>query len=175
MPAVQSIAENLVRVEKGRPPWSNPQASDLESYAALREWYHRAFNGLIPEAELRQEYVALPDGKPSTDDRSPSWVYDAVEKGRKSFHHISVPALYIAAEDNTPAPAKEDDPEARRNAEAYMAYQHGWLEYKTGRFKFDAPNGRLVVLQGASHFVFASNAQDVLREAVMFSESLVFL
>jgi hypothetical protein len=44
--------------------------------------------------------------------------------GRKAFHHINVPALYIGAE-------------------AYIAYQHGWIQRRTARFTSDAPNGRL--------------------------------
>jgi hypothetical protein len=55
---------------------------------------------------------------------------------------------------------------------AYIAYQHGWIERRTARFKSDAPNGRLSILQGASHMVFASNPQDVLRESLMFADSL---
>ena len=92
--------------------------------------------------------------------------------GRKAFHHIVVPALYIGAEDNIPANYDKNDPEAQANAEAYIAYQHGWIERRTARFKSDAPNGRLVILQGASHMVFVSNPQDVLRESLSFAHSL---
>jgi hypothetical protein len=75
------------------------------------------------------------------------------------------------AEDNVPADFDKNDPEARANAEAYIGYQHGWIERRTYRFNSDAPNGRLVVLQGASHMVFASNPQDVLRESLRFADS----
>jgi pimeloyl-ACP methyl ester carboxylesterase len=83
-----------------------------------------------------------------------------------------VPALYIGAEDNIPGDYDKSDPEARANAEAYIAYQHGWIERRTARFKSDALNGHLVILQGASHMVFASNPQDVLRESLSFANSL---
>jgi non-heme chloroperoxidase len=172
LPTVQWIVENLVRVEKGRPPWVDPQAADLESFPALREWYHRIMRLYLPEAEFRQMQATLPDGRPSSASRAPDWAGSGIMAGRKAFHHIMVPALYIGAEDNIPANYDKNDPEARANAEAYIAYQHGWIERRTAHFKSDAPNGRLVVLQGASHMVFASNPQDVLRESLSFAGSL---
>jgi non-heme chloroperoxidase len=172
LPAVQKIAENLVRAEKGRPPWTDPQSADLESFPAVREWYHRITRLYLPEAEFRQMQATRPDGRPSSETRSPGWVSAAVLAGRQGFHHIIVPALYIGAEDNIPANYDKTDPETRANAEAYIAYQHGWIQRRTEHFTTDAPNGRLVILQGASHFVFVSNPQDVLRESLSFTESL---
>ena len=172
LPAVQKIAENLLRVEKGRPPWVDPQPADLESFPAVREWYHRITRVYLPEAEFRQMQVTLLDGRPSSESRAAHWSGSAIMAGRKAFHHIMVPALYIGAEDNIPADYDKNDPEARANAEAYIAYQHGWIERRTGRFTSDAPNGRLVILQGANHMVFASNPQDVLRESLSFADSL---
>jgi pimeloyl-ACP methyl ester carboxylesterase len=172
LPAVQTIAENLLRVEKGRPPWVDPQPADLQSFPALREWYHRIMRLYLPEAEFRQMQATLPDGRPSSGYRSPDWVGSAIMAGRKSFHHINVPALYIGAEDNIPADYDKNDPEASANAEAYIAYQHGWIERRTYRFTTDAPNGRLVILKGANHMVFASNPQDVIRESLSFADSL---
>jgi pimeloyl-ACP methyl ester carboxylesterase len=172
LPAVQKIAENLVRVEKGRPQWTDPQAADLESFPAVREWYHRTMRVYLPEAEFRQMQATRPDGRPSSETRAPDWVDTAILAGRKAFQHIMIPALYIGAEDNIPAEYNKNDPEARADAEAYIAYQHGWIERRTARFTSDAPNGRLVILQGASHYVFTSNPQDVLREASRFADSL---
>ena len=172
LPTVQKLLDNLVRVEKGRPPWVDPQPADLESFGTIREWYHRVMRLYLPEAEFRQMQVTLPDGRPSSDSRAADWAGSAIMAGRKSFHHIPVPALYIGAEDNVPAPYDKNDPEARANAEAYIAYQHGWIQRRTAHFTTDAPNGRLVILQGASHFVFASNPQDVLRETLSFANSL---
>jgi non-heme chloroperoxidase len=172
LPAVQKIVESLVRVEKGRPPWTDPQPADLESFSALREWYHRITRLYLPEAEFRQMQATRPDGRPSSETRSPGWVGSAILAGQKAFHHIMVPSLYIGAEDNIPAEYDKNDPEASANAKAYIAYQHGWIERRTYRFKSDAPNGRLVILQGASHNLFTSNPQDVLRESLSFAVSL---
>ena len=172
LPGVQKIVDNLVRVEKGRPPWVDPQPADLESFPAVREWYHRITTIYLPEAEFRQMQKTRPDGRPSSDSRAPDWVDTAILAGRKAFHHIIVPALYIGAEDNVPADYDKNDPEARANAEAYMAYQDGWIKRRTFRFTSDAPNGRLVILRGAKHMVFASNPQDVLRETLSFANSL---
>jgi non-heme chloroperoxidase len=172
LPGVQKIVDNLVRVEKGRPPWVDPQPADLESFPAVREWYHRITTIYLPEAEFRQMQKTRPDGRPSSNSRAPDWVDTAILAGRKAFHRITVPALYIGAEDNVPADYDKNDPEARANAEAYMAYQHGWIKRRTFRFTSDAPNGRLVILRGAKHMVFASNPQDVLRESLSFAHAL---
>jgi len=126
----------------------------------------------LPEAEFRQMQVTQPDGRPSMQSRASDWAGAAMNAGRKPFHHIMVPALYIGAEDNIPVQHNENDPEARADAEAYIAYQHGWIQRRTEHFTTDAPNGRLSILQGASHFVFLSNPQDVLRETLRFAESL---
>jgi non-heme chloroperoxidase len=171
LPAVQKIAETLLNVEKGRPPWSDPQPADLESFAAMREWYHRIMRVYLPEAEFRQMQATRPDGRPSSESRASDRADSAIMAGRKAFHHITVPALYIGAEDNIPADFDKNDAEARANAEAYIAYQHGWIQRRTEHFTTDAPNGRLVILQGASHFVFVSNSQDVLRESLSFAKS----
>jgi hypothetical protein len=102
--------------------------------------------------------------RPSSETRSPDWVSTAVLAGRKGFHHIIVPALYICAEDNIPANYDKTNPETRTNAEAYIANQHDWIQRRTEHFTTDAPNGRLVILQGASHFVFVSNPQEVCEK-----------
>jgi pimeloyl-ACP methyl ester carboxylesterase len=88
------------------------------------------------------------------------------------MHHIIVPALYIGAEDNIPMEYDKKDPDARANAEAYIAYQHDWIERRTYRFNSEAPNRRLVILKGASHMVFASNPENVLRESLSLADSL---
>ena len=172
LPAVAAIAANLVRVESGRPPWVNPEGADLQSYAALREWYHRIMRVYLPEAEFRQMQRALPDGRPSTEQSAPDWVVQAMQDGRKAFHHIGVPALYIGAQDDVPASYAANDAEARANAEAYAAYQKGWVMRRTERFTTDAPHGRLVIIKGASHQVFASNPEEVLQQTLNFAATL---
>src|ERR1700730_6509236 len=81
LPAVQTIAENLMRVEKGRPPWVDPQPADLESFPALREWYHRVMGLYLPEAEFRQMQVTKPDGRPSSDSRASDLAGRAIMAG----------------------------------------------------------------------------------------------
>ena len=72
-----------MRVEKGRPPWVDPQPADLESFSAMREWYHRVMRLYLPEAEFRQMQVTLPDGPPSSDSRAADWAGSAIMAGRK--------------------------------------------------------------------------------------------
>jgi non-heme chloroperoxidase len=172
LPTATKIVDNLERVEKGRPPWVDPQSADLESFPTLRMWYHRIMRVYLPEAEFHEMQATEADGRPSMQSRAADWAGSAIMAGRKSFHNITVPALYIGAEDNIPAPYDKNDPEGRADAEAYIAYQHGWIQRRTAHFMTDAPNGRLVIVQGASHFVFASNPQDVLRETLSFASSL---
>ncbi|HEY0799594.1 MAG TPA: alpha/beta hydrolase, partial [Steroidobacteraceae bacterium] len=100
LPRVARIAETLVRVENGRHGWSDPTPEDLQSFASMREWYHRILRVYLPEAEFRQMMLAAPDGRPTMQNRAPSRVEEALEAGRKAFHDIRVPALYIGAADN---------------------------------------------------------------------------
>jgi pimeloyl-ACP methyl ester carboxylesterase len=172
LPAVRAIVDNLVKVENGRPLWTNPGPNDLVSIHALREWYHRVMGIYLPEAEFRETETQTAGGKLTGAELTPDWVGTAVQAGRKAFHHIDVPALYIGAEDNVPRDYDKNDPQARQNAEAYKAYQHGWISRRTEQFTTDAPKGRLVILQGASHMIFASNPDEVVREILTFNNSL---
>ena len=173
LPAVLNLASTLIRVENGRRGWVDPLPADLADFSSVREWYHRCFNVYLPESEFRQMLVATPDGRPTMQYRAPDRVSEALLKGRKAFHHILVPALYIGAAENDPGIFDKNDPEARSNSEAYVAYQNGWIARRTARFLEDAPNGRLVIEQHASHFVFLSNEDDVLLEILAFAASLM--
>jgi non-heme chloroperoxidase len=172
LPQVTRIAETLVRVENGRHGWVDPTPEDLASFAATREWYHRLFHVYLPEAEFHQMVQVTPDGRPTMQRRAPQRVNDATQAGRQAFHHIPVPALYIGAAENDPGEFDANDPEARANAAAYIAYQNGWIARRTANFLQDAPNGRVVIMQRASHFVFLSNEDDVLREIAVFAAAL---
>lgn len=83
-----------------------------------------------------------------------------------------MPALYLGAQDDVPAPYDSRDAQARANAEAYAAYQQGWILRRTERFTTDAPHGRVVIIKGASHQMFASNPNEVLKETQQFAASL---
>ena len=172
LPQVTRIADTLVRVEKGRHGWVDPSPADLESFATLREWYHRCFNVYLPEAEFRQMVVATKEGRPTMHYRTPDFVDAALSAGEKPFHHIPLPALYIGAAENDHGDFDAADPEARANADAYIAYQNGWIARRTATFLKDAPLGRLVIEQRASHQVFISNEADVLREIHAFAATL---
>jgi non-heme chloroperoxidase len=172
LPQVTRIAETLVRVENGRHGWVDPGPDDLTSFAATREWYHRLFHVYLPEAEFRQILRAAPDGRPTMQYRSQERVNDATKAGRQAFHDITVPALYIGAAQNDPGDFDANDPEARANAAAYIAFQNGWIARRSANFLQYAPNGRVVIMQRASHFVFLSNEDDVLREISVFAASL---
>ena len=73
---------------------------------------------------------------------------------------------------NDPGDYDLNDPEARANAEAFIAYQNAWTERRTATFLQDVPNGHLVIEQRASHFVFISNQDNVLREMRVFIQTL---
>ena len=172
LPRVAHIAETLVRVEDGRHGWSDPTPEDLQSYATMREWYHRIFKVYLPEAEFRQMMRAAPDGRPTMQYRAPDYVDEALMAGRKAFHNIPVPALYIGAAENDPGEFNKNDPEAQANADAYVAYQNGWIARRTANFLKDAPNGRLIIEQKANHYVFLSNQKELLREILNFAQNV---
>lgn len=124
------------------------------------------------EANLRAYERTLAAAQaPATAPRQPSFqaATQAVWKGVRKYTSIPVPVLAIYALPRQ-FPANEVvDSAARVAAEAadstYRAAQ-------AGAFQKGVPTARLVLLRHASHFVFRSNEQDVLREIRAFVQSL---
>jgi pimeloyl-ACP methyl ester carboxylesterase len=172
LPQMRVIAEQILKIETGRPPFTDPTRSDLESYATLRAWYARVGGVWVPEAEARQMFAATPDGRPTMNDRSPEFVTTAMLAGKQRYNNIQVPALMLMAAMNDPGKFDQSDPKARENAEAFVKYQNERAERRIALFKRDVPNGRVVLFQKSGHLIYLAREPEVILEMRSFAESL---
>jgi non-heme chloroperoxidase len=172
LPHMRAIAEQILKIEAGRPPFTDPTPSDLESYAALRAWYARVGGVWVPEAEARQMFAATPDGRPTMDSRSPEFVTAAMLAGIQRYTNIQVPALMLMAAMNDPGAFDQADAKARESAQAFVEYQNKRAERRTALFKRDVPNGRVVLFQKSGHLVYLAREPEVIVEMRAFAENV---
>ena len=89
------------------------------------------------------------------------------------FSTVRCPALAIyAVQDKPPVPPQASQ-ETRQRAEVY--WQTKWLptvRQMIDKFRREAPRGRVVVLENASHYLFQDRETDVVREMTAFYDSL---
>ena len=89
------------------------------------------------------------------------------------FSTVRCSALAIyAVQDKPPVPPQASQ-EMRQRAEAY--WQTKWLptvRQMIEKFRREAPRGRVVVLENASHYLFQDRETDVVREMTAFYDSL---
>jgi pimeloyl-ACP methyl ester carboxylesterase len=172
LPQMRAIAETILKIEAGRPPFTDPTPSDLTSYAALRAWYARVGGVWVPEADTRQMFVAAPDGHPTMNSRSPDFVAAAMLAGKQRYNNIQVPALMIMAGMDEPKAFDPTDATAREAAEAFTKYQDERSQRRIALFKRDVPNGRIVLFPKSTHLVYLSKEPEVVLEMRSFVESL---
>jgi len=93
----------------------------------------------------------------------------AIMEGRERFTTIDAPALVIFATD--PNPVSGDDPQSRAAA-ARQALMVRNKKRQVAAFERQAPSAHTVLISHATHYVFESNAADVLREINAFVATL---
>ncbi len=160
-------------------PMRNPPSLDNTSYGAYRASQVRNKQGAFPESELRQLFVANPDGTMGPYQASTGSIHDAIGAGQKKrdYSNILVPVLAFLE-----FPRPTYDPKLDRyvptNDEeraaivavnrATAAYVERWMK----DLKRGVPDTRFVDLPGAGHFVFLTREADVLRELQAFVAAL---
>jgi hypothetical protein len=160
------------------PPGKSPPAPDYSSFAAYSLSQQRDAGVAFPEAELRQLFVANPDGSVGPSLLSPlvrrAITVDA--RVKPDFAHIRVPVLAIY---KTELPLEElvrERPPRNEQEQAALRQQYAADRAMLSRWERDllagVPTARIVELRGANLFVFLSNEADVLREVRAFVASL---
>jgi non-heme chloroperoxidase len=172
LPELQAILEKLIRIENGRPPRPDPAPTDLENFRAVQAWYARGAKVVLPEAEFRMMLATDPDGRPTMKFQRPRFVGQKIDMGKQKYTNLSVPALGIFAVMDDPGSANMEDPEARANAESYIWFQNERAARQVVQFERDLPQGRVVRIERADHYVFLSNESEVLEELNAFITSL---
>ena len=169
-PAYMDLFRNLPA------PMREGPSPDMSSFSAYRENQRRKKQGVFPESELRQLYVANADGGVGRYKASTGAIHDAIGKGQKKrdYSHVKVPVLAFF---EFPRPGespgyqpKNDDERAaiRAFGDATAAFVDRWVR----NLKNGVPGARVVDLPDAGHFVFLTREAAVLREMRAFIERL---
>lgn len=155
----------------------NHPSPDYTSFQAYQEWQMRRHGVAFPESELRQMFVANPDGTMGRFLPSKR-VRDAIFAGRQKpdYERIRVPLLAFF---HFPLPLGDQMKRYKpQDAEERAAMEH---EYASGlairkRHMRDLQEGvsaaRVIQVPGANWYVFLSNEADVLRELRVFVAGL---
>jgi non-heme chloroperoxidase len=159
-------------------PIKPPTPSDNSSFEALRVSQRSQRGWAFPEAEVRQQFAANPDGSVGRSLLSPvirqAITIDARVKPDYSGIRVPVLALYQRERPFEEMAANY----LIRNEQERAALRQ---EYETVRALYDrwqrdlraaVPTARIVDLTGANLFMFLSNEADVLREIRAFAATL---
>jgi hypothetical protein len=162
------------------PPPIKPPAPDYTSFEALRNSRQRDKGFSFPEAELRQQFAANPDGSVG---RSLMSLDPVIRRAitvdariKPDYSGIRVPVLAIY---QTQRPfEKEAARYTVRNEQerAALRQQDAATRAMYSRWQDDlraaVPTARIVELPSANPFLFLSNEADVLREIRAFAATL---
>jgi non-heme chloroperoxidase len=155
-----------------------PSAPDNSSFEALRASQRRDRGWAFPEGELRQQFVANPDGSVGRPLLSPvirrAITLDARVKPDYSGIRVPVLAIYqreapfeeVAA--NFLIKTEQERAALRQEYEATRALYVRWQR----DLITSVPTARIVEMQGASLYMFLSNEADMLREIRAFAATL---
>ena len=127
-------------------------------------------------ANLQRVGKELEQHQQETKELPPSWVSPrmtpdlfAIMEGREKFTSIQAPSLVIFATDPNRIPG--DDPKSRAE-EARQELLMRDKELQIEAFKRQVPSARIVLIPHATHYVFQSNEDQVLREMEAFIATL---
>ena len=156
------------------PGHPNPQAADLQSFAALQAWDERVDGFRTPESELRQTWESA--GDVPTGKRRPSLgsgVFSTMLGEPRRYDQIPAPALAVFALPHVPERwiRESGDPKVQEAGKAYFATIDALTEKQAKAFEAGVPTARVVRVPG-SHYVFLSNEADVRREMRAFIDGL---
>jgi non-heme chloroperoxidase len=155
---------DMMKLQAPQPP--PPVASDLVSFTALQKYDERVNGFRYPEAELREERQARPDGSVGEWRNPPggAMLMKLISGGRK-YTRVSVPALFIFANPHGLGTWVDSNPDAsvRSSTKAYEDALSILTEKQETSIEHNLPTARIITLPGANHFVFLSNESVVLR------------
>ena len=154
-----------------RPPSAGP--ADLASFSAYIKWNLRIAGFSLPESELRQIFDATPDGGVGKRRPFPPGAA-AIAPGMKKYSTIPVPALIIFAEPHDPGlwTKASSDPAIEKAAKDFAVLETAITEKQVKAIEEAVPAAHIVKIPFASHTLFLSNEEQVLREMKSFLSGL---
>jgi pimeloyl-ACP methyl ester carboxylesterase len=161
------------------PPPIKPRAPDYTSFEALRNSRQRNQGFSFPEAELRQEFAANPDGSVGRSLMSPeirrAITVDA--RIKPDYSRIRVPVLAIYQADGRFEKVAGRYTIRNEQERAALRQEYAATRAMYSRWQDDlraaVPTARIVELPAANPFMFVSNEADVLREIRAFADTLI--
>ena len=160
-----NLAELRGEVECGTPP--SPKASDLASISAFQSYMKGYFGGIIPEAEVRQDFRIGEDG------RVGEWLghgypNQSVMLEEERFHSVETPFLAIFSYPSAPSPSQTSDP---AKLAACRAAETSREEAQFAIFR-EQPHAKVIVIPNATHYIFLSREDEVISQITDFVNSL---
>jgi non-heme chloroperoxidase len=169
---------NIMEMQKLQAPQPPPPTeADLASFDALHRYYERVNGFPFPEAELREQREATPDGRVGKDRNPPGGqmlMNVIMGSDAKKYSHIPVPALFIFANPHSLGTWADEntDPAVRSAAAAYSTALAPLTERQVKAVEAGVPDAQVDTLPNAHHYVFLSNKEDVLRDMRAFLSKL---
>jgi non-heme chloroperoxidase len=169
---------NIMEMQKLQAPQPPPPSeADLASFAALQRYYQRVNGFPFPEAELRAQNEATPDGKvgkPRNLPGGPMLMNLMMGTNTSKYTEIPAPALFIFANPHGLGTWVDQnaDSSVRTAARAYSTALATMTDRQENAMEAGVPTGHVITIPGAHHFVFLSNQADVLRDVRAFLSTL---
>jgi non-heme chloroperoxidase len=160
-----NLAELRSELECGTPP--SPKASDLASISALQRYMKGYFGGVIPEAEVRQDFRIGEDGRVG-EWLGHGYVNQSVMLEEERFHSIETPLLAIFSYPSAPSPSLTSDP---AKLAACRGIETSREEAQFAIFR-EQPHAKLIVIPNATHYIFLSHEEEVISQIRDFVNSL---
>jgi len=157
------------------PPAPSPRPDDLARFSAYTTYYERVNGFRMPEAELRQQRIATPEGGVGKQRDFPGGALfmPLLTRSRK-FTDIPVPALIIFANPHGLGTWVDSvtDPAVQTAAKTYASALTALTERQQKAVEKGVPTAHVIALAGASHHVFLANRAEVIREMRNFLNTL---
>jgi pimeloyl-ACP methyl ester carboxylesterase len=154
----------------GAPP--APTAADLRTVASFRDWSRRVHGFAMPEAELRWLRAIGPDGVVGAARPLSPASKALASAGAQRFAAVRVPLLAIYASPHGLGPWATAPGIDRSRVEAFLRFDTRMTERQASWVERLMPDARVVRLPEASHYLFLSDADAVLRETTTFVKGL---
>jgi hypothetical protein len=129
----------------------------------------------FPEAELRQEREANPDGTVGEDRQFPGgeMVMNLIKNSPK-YAAIPVPALFVFANAHSLSAwvGQNSDPNVQSAARTYSTALMAITKKQEDAVRNSLPAARVITVPDGNHYVYFSNEEAVLRDVRVFVSSL---
>ena len=125
------------------------------------------FGGIIPEAEVRQDFRIGEDGRVG-EWLGHGYANQSVMLEEERFHSIETPLLAIFSYPSAPSPSQTSDP---AKLAVCRAAETNREEAQFAIFR-EQPHAKVIVIPNATHYLFLSREEEVISHISDFVNSL---